>query len=387
MVLAAFLGGALCARAGRAEQADPYRPLAVFARVLGYVEKSYVEAIPFERLVRAAIHGVVAELDGPSTYLDAQAFSALKAEARPDFGGIGLELTRRGDRVVVAEVHPDTPAARGGVHAGDVVVRVDEDVVRSEPLTAVAERIMGVPGTSVVLGLDRGDGTGPFAVRLVRARIFRSSVTSARHGPFGYLRLARFDERAGRDILRGLEIVREGEPLAGLVLDLRGNPGGLLDQAVAISDLWLAQGPIVSTEGRDRGSEVQMAKQPGTEPRYPLAVLVDEGTASAAEIVSGALKDRGRGRLFGQRTFGKGSVQTLIELEDGSALKLTVARYLTPSGRSIDGAGIEPDEPVSKPQTGFRFGDRAKDPTLRAALTWLAGKTGRRLPTTDEGAL
>lgn len=372
--LGAFLGGAWGAGAGRAAPEDPYADLAVFARVLGYVERNYVEAIPLERLVQAAIRGVMSELDGPSAYLDREAFSALEAEARPEFGGVGIVLTARKGQTVVVEVHPDTPAARAGVHPGDQLLAVNGKPVKATELSGTAERIKGVPGTSVELDLQRDAEVR--TVALVRARIYRSTVSGRRLGGLGYLRLLRFDARSARDVLRGLDEVREGTSLQGLVLDLRGNPGGLLNQAVAVSDLWLTGGPVVTTAGRDRGSETSRAVRAGTEPRYPLAVLVDEGTASAAEIVAGALQDRGRARIFGRRTFGKGSVQTLIELEDRSALKLTVARYLTPSGRSIDGSGIAPDVVVAAPAT--RLGAPGSDATLDAALAWL--RTPRKRP-------
>ncbi|MEL6184692.1 MAG: S41 family peptidase, partial [Myxococcota bacterium] len=368
LVLAAFTGGVVSARVGAAAPgSDPYRGLAVFARVLGYVERNYVDPIPLRRLLSAAIRGVVSELDGPSAYLDPPAFEALKAEARPEFGGVGVDLALREREIVVVAVHADTPAARAGVRLGEILRAVDGAAVARLGLPRVADRIKGVPGTTVELDLERAGQVRTLA--LVRSRIYRSTASGRRLGPLGYLRLVRFDERSARDVVRGLDGMEAEGRLEGLILDLRGNPGGLLNQAVAVSDLWLREGPIVTTRGRDRGSETLRAVRSGTEPRYPLAVLVDEGTASAAEIVAGALQDQRRARVFGRRTFGKGSVQTLIELEDRSALKLTVARYLTPSGRSIDGSGIEPD--VIVPTAASRLGSPGSDPALDTALTWL----------------
>lgn len=373
----AFVGGLGAAQLGRAESEDPYPSLGIFARVLGYIERSYVEAVPVERLVQAAIRGMVEELDGPSAYLDPDAFAALQAEARPEFGGVGIVLAEREQRAVLVEVHEETPAGRAGLQPGDVLIAVDETPVAGEPLTHIAERIVGAPGTTVTLGLESAADGSVFAVRLVRVRIYRSTVSTQRFGAFGYLRLVRFDERSARDLLRGLAVVSEGDALRGLVLDLRGNPGGVLKQAVAVSDMWLAKGAIVTTAGRNRRRETAHARKEGTQPGYPMAVLVDEGTASAAEIVAGALQDQSRARVFGQQTFGKGSVQTVIEMEDGSALRLTVARYLTPSGRSIDGRGIAPDQKVAAPGDRFRLGAPSRDPALGAALRWLSERTGR----------
>lgn len=368
----------MSARSGHAQHdSEPYGPLAVFARVLGYIERSYVRAIPVERLVYAAIQGMVDELDEPSVFLSPKEFSALRKEARPVVGGIGVVMTKRAERVVIVEVHRETSAARAGIEPGDTLLAVDGWPVGGASSTQITERITGVPGTSVKLRILPRAGGSARELRLVRMRIFRSTVVARRFGPFGYLRMLRFDERATRDLLRGLEFVAEGEAMAGLVLDLRGNPGGLLDQAVATADVWLEDGVIVSTSGRNRKDDTATARPGQTKIDYPLAVLVDDGTASAAEIVAGALQDHGRGRVFGRRTFGKGSVQTLIELEDGSALKLTVARYFTPLGRSIDGQGIEPDVAVEESSENFRLGAPDRDQSLATALGWLSNRSGR----------
>lgn len=378
------VGSARASGAGRSRE-DPYNSLAIYARVLGYVERSYVEPIPVESLVRASIQGLMSRLDGPSAYLEPEAFQALKEEARAEFGGVGVRLAEVDGRIVIVEVEPDTPAMRADLQPGTVLIDVDGWAVTGRSLTQIAERIIGPPGTSVELRLlltEEADCAGKApcerVARLVRAPILRSTVIGRRFGPFGYLRLIRFGERTAYDLRRALDRVSEARALAGVVLDLRGNPGGLLEQAVAVADNWLDSGPVVATAGRDRPEETARAHAEGTEPSYPLAVLVDERTASAAEIVAGALKDRGRARLFGARTFGKGSVQTVIELEDGSALKLTVARYFTPSGRPIDGTGIDPHEVIGVPPSAFRAGTPELDPPLEAALRWMAARTGRR---------
>ncbi len=348
---------------------DPYAALAVFARVLGHVEQSYVDEISPDRLVRAAIRGLVEQLDGPNAYLDPEAFAALRAEARSGFGGIGVVLEAVGPGPVVRELVPGGPASVAGLAPGDRIEAVDGWSTRERPLSDLQGKLTGPPGSSVALRWRSPGEDEPRSARLVRAWIRPRAVTGRRFRSNGYLRIPRFDERTAKDVLAVLADLRGPEPIGGLVLDLRVNPGGLLESATRVADLWLDRGSIVVTEGRNRPVEAVEARAEGTEPNYPVAVLVDEETASAAEILAGALKDRGRARLFGRRTFGKGTVQTLIELEDGSALKLTVARYFTPGGHSIDGRGIPPDEEVEGPVQ--RLGDPALDPPLARALAWL----------------
>lgn len=376
-----IFSGLVAAVASAAE--EPYAPLGVLARVIGYVDRSYVEAIPMERLVRAAIRGIVTELDGPSAYLEPAALEALRAEAGTDYVGVGVALSMRGQEAVVVEVYAGTPAARSRIEVGDVLRAVDGASVDGMALSRIVSRVKGVPGAMVELLLER-DGTR-WLEQLPRARVYRPSSVGRRMGRLGYVRLSRFDERTARDLLRSLASVEADGPVEGLVLDLRGNPGGLLDQAVLVADVWLRSGAIVHTAGRDREDETAEARDLGDEPSYPMAVLVDGGTASAAEIVAGALQDHGRARLFGSQTYGKGSVQTLIELEDGSALKLTVARYLTPSGRFIDATGIAPDEPVAAGPR-LRLGTLGEDAALDASVRWLERETGRKTPEVGEGA-
>ena len=370
-----FLG-----RGSVAESDDAYAALSIFARVLGYIEENYIEAVPVERLVRAAIRGLVSELDGPSAYLDREAYEALQAESRPDFGGIGVVLRAGREDVRVVNVHPRSPAARAGLRPGDRLVSVDGRAVAGQPSSRVFEWLTGAPGTRVTLVAVPREGGRPHSRTLIRATVFRPSVTSRRIGEVAYLRLLSFDERTSADLLTALDAVGGDAPTASLVLDLRGNPGGLLEQAVLVADVWLRAGVVVQTEGRTGGRDRAEARPDGTEDDYPMAVLIDRDTASAAEIVAGALQDHGRARVFGEDSFGKGSVQTVIELSDGSALKLTVARYLTPTGRSIQGRGISPDEVVHEDETRFRLGSPGRDQTLAAALRWLRGRLGEGRP-------
>lgn len=344
LLAAAFAGGAVSSGSARsaADGDEVYRSLGVFARVLSYVESHHVTQVDSKALIYGAIRGMLATLDAHSTFMDPEQFAAAKSEAQGEFGGIGVELVRRDAEIVVVELYEGSPAQRAGLLPGDAIVRVGGEEVRGQSLAEVSRRIKGAPGTPVRLGLLRGKKLEELTV--VRERIRVVSVDGRRlEGQLAYLRIRAFSERTAQDLARAVAQLEEGGPIRGLVLDLRDNPGGLLEEAVRVADTWLAGGVIVSTEGRNRPAEVEVAHPKGTQPDYPLVVLVNGGTASAAEIVAGALQDHRRAVLLGTQTFGKGSVQTVIELEDRSALKLTVARYFTPSHRSIQGTGITPD--------------------------------------------
>ncbi|MCK6550635.1 S41 family peptidase [Myxococcota bacterium] len=342
LVASAFAGGAVCSAAiGSADADKTYAKLAVFARVLSYVENNYVTPIDSDVLVYGAIRGLLASLDPHSTFMDPEQFSAVRSEAQGEFGGIGIEVVQRGARVVIVTRHDDTPAQRGGLVVGDVITAVDGVAIEGMNLSEVVRRIKGPPGTRLVLSIERRGIAED--VKLTRDRIQVASVDARRIDGQGYVKIRAFSERTARDVARALDGLKKDGPIGGLVLDLRDNPGGLLDQGVRVADLWLTSGVIVSTEGRNRAADVELAHPKGTEPDYPVVALVNGGTASAAEIVAGALQDHGRALILGTQTFGKGSVQTVIELEDQSALKLTIAKYFTPKHRSIQGTGITPD--------------------------------------------
>ena len=384
LILAAFTGGLVGARGVRAAD-DPdstYRELAILARVLHYVETNFVAEVEPRALIHGAIRGMLATLDDHSTFMDTEQFAAIRSEAQGEFGGIGVELVRQKERLVVVERYPGSPAERQGIQLGDVVISVGGQPTEGSSLAEVVRRIKGPPGTTVGLGVERAADHRVEELILVRERIRMITVDGRWEGGFAYLRIKSFTERTSHDLTRALEALKAERPVPGLILDLRDNPGGLLDEAVRVADIWLQSGVIVSTEGRNRPADVELAHPKDTEPEYPLVVLVNGGTASASEIVAGALQDHHRAVILGTQTFGKGSVQTVIELEDHSALKLTVARYFTPQHRSIQGTGITPDEvvpPIADPQ-GPSGADKQLDAAVILLTRWSKGQ-GKRLGT------
>lgn len=349
LVAAAFLAGMLAAPSVVATaRSVTYEKLGIFTRVLTYVENNYVEKVESKALLYGAIKGMVATLDPHSAFMTPSEYEEMKVDTNGEFGGIGLEVTKEGEEVVVVSPIDDTPAARAGLRSGDVIRMIDETEVSGLTLPEVVRLMRGPAGSKVVLTIMRKGFTSPKSLSIRRAHIQVNPVTARLVDGYGVIRIKSFQERTDRYVREGLESLEKqskGE-LAGLVLDLRNNPGGLLDQAVSVADIWLDEGVIVSTRGRAGHREVQRAHRAGTEPGYPIVVLVNGGTASASEIVAAALHDHGRAVLMGTKTFGKGSVQTVIDLDDGSGLKLTIAKYFTPSNQSIQELGIIPDVEV-----------------------------------------
>ncbi|MCA1826204.1 MAG: S41 family peptidase [Myxococcales bacterium] len=345
----ATLGGFLAVRVAQAahDPAGPYKKLDVFSHVLSLIENNYVEQADETRLLYGAIDGMVRTLDPHSAFMDPRSYAALKQETEGEYGGVGLEVTVRGDDVVVVAPLDDTPASRAGFAPGDKLVEIDGQAVHGWHEGEAVRALMGPPGTKVVVKAVRPSWKEPREFTLVRDVIRVVSVEEKLYDrKFAYVKIKNFQDRTDAYLKKALEDlrVRSGGQLAGLVLDLRHNPGGLLDQAVKVADRFMESGVIVTTKGRGgKHVEVERAHPKDTEPHYPMVLLVDGGTASASEIVAGALQDSGRAIVLGTQTFGKGSVQTVIELEDGSGLKLTIARYYTPSGRSIQERGITPD--------------------------------------------
>lgn len=325
----------------------PYRKLDVFAKVLAYVQNNYVEEVGEEQLVYGAIRGMLSTLDPHTLFMEPAEFRSMREDTSGEFGGLGLEIARRESSLVVLAPLDDSPAARAGIQPGDEITAIDGHPTGDLSLTDVSTRLKGPPGTQVRLLLFRTGFAEPREFVLVRDRIRVVSVESRLlDGRIGYVRIKSFQERTDHYLRKALaDLRREAGPrFGGLVLDLRNNPGGLLDQGVRVADRFLSAGNIVTTRSRSgRAPDVERATARDTEPGYPMVVLVNAGTASASEIVAGALQDNGRAVVLGSWTFGKGSVQTLIELDDGSGLKLTIARYYTPSGRSIQESGIAPD--------------------------------------------
>lgn len=381
-----FVGGAAIVASIDSAGASTYRSLDIFAKVLAYVENSYVDETDSRTLIHGAIRGMLDTLDDYTVFLPAEEYRHMKADTAGEFGGLGLEVRKEDDRLVVVEPLEDSPASRAGILPGDWIVSI-EDTPTAELTVGEAVKMMrGQPGTRLRIGLFREGFSKPLELVLLRDRIQIRSVEAKLYpGGIGYVRIKSFQEKTESFLTKALGELRQQngqKDLSGLVLDLRGNPGGLLDQAVRVADRFLAQGEIVTTRGRGgKILDIETAHRAGTEPDYPMVILVDERSASASEVLAGALQDHGRAVVMGTTTFGKGSVQTVVDLDDGSGLKLTVARYYTPKHRSIHGTGIEPDVVVSKdglnvvPALAVLGGDEAAaetdDAQLRVALRTL----------------
>ena len=339
---------------GRSADASPYQNLSTFARALAHIELSYVSAVDQDKLIYGAIRGMVRTLDPHSDYLDPDEYRVLASDTRGRFGGVGVEIDVRDGWLTVTAVFPNGPAQRTGLRVGDRFVSIDGYRARDMPIEEAVRRMRGEPGTEVRVSLRRSDEQAAVETTLRREIIsvdaVEARVLEDRHV---YVRLRVFQETTTSELADVLdqasESLRNQGGVRGLLLDLRDNPGGLLDQAISVADEFLEEGVIVSTRGRD-GRELSSAsaRRSGTRAAWPMVVLVNGYTASAAEIVAGALRDHRRALIVGTRTFGKGSVQNVIELPDASALKLTVARYYTPSGRSIQAEGIEPDVAIEQ---------------------------------------
>jgi carboxyl-terminal processing protease len=353
LALALLLAGSAEA-VPRRDTTQPYRSLDVLAEVLAYIQNAYVDETSERELVHAAVDGMVQRLDPHSMLLRPDVYRAMRDETTGEFDGVGLEVSQVAGGLVVVAPLADSPAERAGILAGDRIVAVDGTPTKEMPVGEATRRMKGTAGTQVVLTIERAGLLEPKAFTLVRDHVRTTSVDWRlldRGAGTVYVRIRSFQDRTDRELRQALDGARNeiGGPIQGLVLDLRNNPGGLLDQAVKVSDRFLPRGVIVSTEARGKKPEVEEAHEKDTEPGYPVVLLVNRGSASASEIVAGALQDHGRAVVVGTQTFGKGSVQTIVELEDGSALKLTVARYFTPKHRSIQEKGITPDVAVADP--------------------------------------
>ena len=325
--------------------------LRMFKEVVVITKTSYVDKVDDKKLMTGAINGMLAALDPHSTYMPATDYTEMKVHMAGAFGGLGIELGTRDGKLMVNAPIEDTPAFKAGILAGDHIWTIDGKPTRGAAINDCVSRMRGTPGTSVTLGILRTGAAAPISFRLVRAIIKTKSLKGRLLEPgYGYIRIAEFQERTGEDFERALKTLAadNGAPLAGLVLDLRYNPGGLVDQAFRVANRFigegLSNGLIVTTKGRDPSAERSLTAIIGEkEPRYPMVVLINGGSASASEIVAGALQDHKRAVIMGTQSFGKGSVQSVMALDNGDGLKLTTARYYTPSGRSIQAKGITPD--------------------------------------------
>jgi carboxyl-terminal processing protease len=318
-----------------------------FTAVLSLVKQAYVEDVDDHRLMQAAIRGLLVGLDPHSEYLEAKEMSQLSEDTSGSYQGLGIEVSTLDGTLRVISPIDDTPAARAGIKAGDTILRIDSIPVQADNLSDAVDLLRGKPGSEVTLSILREGATAPQEFKLRRETIRVASVRGRMLDPgYAYLRISQFQAETGSDLRKRIERLQKdnGKPLLGAVLDLRSNPGGLLTAAVEVSDLLLDDGVIVTTRGRIKEAEMAFRATPGDALNgAPLVVLIDNGSASAAEIVAGALKDNHRALLMGRRSFGKGSVQTVLALDDSHAIKLTTARYYTPSGISIQAAGIQPD--------------------------------------------
>jgi carboxyl-terminal processing protease len=368
LALAFFAGLAAdhVAEAARRGAAQQYRPLDVFADVLSHVENSYVEDVDERELVYGAVDGMMARLDPHSIFMRPDVYRQMRDETTGEFDGLGLDVALENGLVTVVSPLAESPGERAGIRPGDRLVSIDGAPTKEMTLAEALRRMKGAAGTRCQLELMREGFSAPQKLTVVRDRVRTQSVEMRvldADRDYLYVRVKSFQERTDRGLAKALDDGRAalGGELRGLVLDLRNNPGGLLDQGVRVSDAFLSTGTIVTTEGRGkRNVEVERAREKDTEPAYPMIVLVNRGTASASEIVAGALQDNGRAVIMGTQTFGKGSVQTIVELEDGSGLKLTVARYYTPKHRSIQELGITPDVVVADAAPAAR----AEDPVV-----------------------
>jgi len=331
---------------------DLYEELNVFTDVLAVVQRDYVKPIENKKLVEGAIKGMLATLDPHSSYLDPDFYKDLQVQTKGEFGGLGIEITLKEGLLVVVAPMEGSPADRAGVKAGDVIVKIDGKLTKDFSLVDAVKRMRGPKGSAIILSVARRGSPSLLDFSVVRDNIQVKSVRSRYIGDgLGYVRLSQFMERTGDDLKAALEkLDEEGDGIKGLVLDLRNNPGGLLTQAVKVSDMFLKDGVIVYTDGRiDSQKQKFYAHARDTEPDYPVVVIVNGGSASASEIVAGALQDAARAIIVGTQTFGKGSVQTITPLQNGGALTLTTALYYTKSGRSIQVTGVKPDIEVAAP--------------------------------------
>ncbi|MEZ5477259.1 MAG: S41 family peptidase [Thiolinea sp.] len=329
------------------EQALPLEQLQKFTEVYARVQQDYVETPDGKEMMTNAIRGMLTGLDPHSDYLDEEAFKELQVGTSGEFGGLGIEVGMEDGFVKVISPIDDTPAQRAGLAAGDLIIRLDDKPVKGMTLNDAVKVMRGKPGTAIELLVVREGKDKPFTVSITRDVIKVQSVKSRLlEEGYGYVRISSFQSRTTESMLEALDQLKEENKgnLKGIVLDLRNNPGGVLNAAVGVSDAFLENGKIVYTEGRVDDAQMEYNARSGDElDGAPIVVLVNQGSASASEIVSGALQDHKRALILGQQTFGKGSVQTVLPLDEKTALKLTTARYFTPNGRSIQAEGIKPD--------------------------------------------
>ena len=343
-----------------------YEELKVFSDVLDIIEKNFVDPVDSKKLIRGAIRGMISSLDPHSAFLLPESYKDLQIETRGQFSGIGIVITLQDNVVTVISPIEGTPAYKAGIKAGDQIVKVDGDETKTMMLWEAVKKMRGKKGTSVVITIRRKELPEPIDFTIVRDVIPLESVRFHLLKPsYGYLRITNFRENTADDVKAALKKLESGKtPLKGLIIDLRDNPGGLLDQAIKVADVFLDKGPIVSIKGRLKAHSKIYAAHPDKDKlSHPIVLLINEGSASASEIVAGAMQDHGRALVLGTTSFGKGSVQTVEPLRDGSGLKLTIARYYTPNGQAIQARGIIPDILVE--QTHVSGSEGKKHPHIK----------------------
>ena len=327
---------------------NDYESIELFTDVLSIVKKSYVEEVDTKKLIYGAINGMLTSLDPHSSFMPPDTYKEMKIDTKGAFGGLGIEITIKDGILTVISPIEDTPAFKAGIKAGDMILKIDDKFTKDLTITEAVKRMRGIKGTKVTLTIMREgfEKTKEFVIErdIIQVKSVKFKVLD---DGYGYVRISQFQEKTDDDLEKALQSLQpDHKPLKGLVLDLRNDPGGLLDQAIRVSSHFIEEGKlIVSTKGREKDSNMPPAISPrgGKESNYPIVVLINSGSASASEIVAGCLQDHKRAVIMGTQSFGKGSVQTIIPLSDNSGLRLTTARYYTPSGRSIQAKGITPD--------------------------------------------
>ena len=376
--------------AAQSGSSDTYRQLQLFGDVFERVRSDYVEKVTDEILIEKAINGMLTSLDPHSGYLNSKSYRDMQVQTKGEFGGLGIEVTMEAGVVKVVSPIDDTPAYRAGVKAGDFITRIDGQQVMGLTLTEAVEKMRGPVSTSIALTISRPGQERPFDISITRAVIKIQSVRSRVEGDAAYVRITSFSEQTEAGLKKAMASLKKemGGDIRGVVLDLRNNPGGLLEQAVAVADAFLDQGEIVSTRGRSPDDVQRFSARDGDmSDGKPIVVLINGGSASASEIVAGALQDHRRALVLGTKSFGKGSVQTIIPLAGHGAMRLTTSRYYTPSGRSIQATGIEPDiEVVQSRVEPIDAGPLRTEASLRNALeSEENGEDGAGAGATPEG--
>src|SRR5271157_886999 len=376
--------GVAAAFAQDSDRADTYRLLTLFGDVFERVRGEYVEPVNDRDLIENAINGMLTGLDPHSNYMNAKSFRDMQVQTRGEFGGLGIEVTQDNGYIKVISPIDDTPASRAGVKAGDLIVALDGKTVQGLTLNEAVDRMRGPPNSRIALTIRREGSDKPLELTMQREIIHIQVVKDhLEQGDIAYIRLTSFNEETDSGLKAALRRLKQasGDKLRAIVLDLRNNPGGLLDQAVAVSDDFLSQGEIVSTRARHpEDSQRWNAKGNDIADGLPIVLLINNGSASASEIVAGALQDHHRAVVVGTRSFGKGSVQTVIPLPGNGAMRLTTARYYTPSGRSIQGLGISPDVKVEESRTDTPHFGPEREADLNHTLTNQGGTTQQPPP-------